>query len=111
MTKKIYVLAVKRNNQRLYLIAVSFTKSHCDAENILQNVFFKLWKYNSDFESDEHIDKWLTKVCVNESKNYLKLSFKKTPFLMRQRIFILLICPKITMYLMLLCRFQRKIER
>lgn len=39
MTKKIYVLAVKRNNQRLYLIALSFTKSHCDAENILQNVF------------------------------------------------------------------------
>ena len=35
----------------------------------------------SDFESDEHIDKWLTKVCVNESKNYLKLSFKKNTFL------------------------------
>lgn len=81
MTKEIYALAVKRNNQRLYLIALSFTKSHCDAEDILQNVFLKLWKYNSDFESDEHIDKWLTKVCVNESKNYLKLSFRKNTFL------------------------------
>lgn len=81
MTKENYILSIKRNSQRLYLIALSFTKSHCDAEDILQNVFLKLWKNNSDFESDEHIDKWLTKVCVNESKNFLKLSFRKSTFL------------------------------
>lgn len=110
MTKENYVLAVKRNNQRLYLIALSFTKSHSDAEDILQNVFLKLWKYNSDFESDEHIDKWLTKVCVNESKNYLKLSFRKNTFLDEAKDIYTFDKPKIMMFLTQLCHFQRKTE-
>lgn len=77
MTNKDYVEAVKRNNQRIYLIAFSFTKSRSDAEDVLQNVFLKLWKYSEDFESEVHIDKWLTTVCVNESKNYIKSPFRK----------------------------------
>lgn len=77
MTNECFIRAVKRNNQRLYAIALSFTKSHDDAEDILQNVFLKLWKYSGEFESNDHIDKWLTRVCVNESKNYIKLPFRK----------------------------------
>lgn len=77
MTNDDFINSVKRNNQRLYLIALSFTKNHYDAEDIIQGVFLKLWKYNKIFESEEHIDKWLTKVCVNDSKNHLKLSFRK----------------------------------
>lgn len=77
MTNDSFIYAVKRNNQRLYMIALSFTKNHADAEDILQNTFLKLWKYNGNFENDEHIDKWLTRVCINESKNYIKLPFRK----------------------------------
>lgn len=76
MTNDSFIYAVKRNNQRLFMLALSFTKNHDDAEDILQNVFLKLWKYNGAFENDEHIDKWLTRVCVNESKNYIKLPFR-----------------------------------
>lgn len=77
MTNGNFVYAVKRNNQRLYMIALSFTKNHDDAEDILQNIFLKLWKHNGQFENEEHIDKWLTRVCINESKNYIKLPFRK----------------------------------
>lgn len=76
MTDNNFINAVKRNNQRLFLIALSFTKSTYDAEDIIQNVFLKLWKHPKAFENDEHIDKWLTAVCVNESKNYIKLFFR-----------------------------------
>ena len=31
----------------------------------MQNVFMKLWKHGKPFENDEHIDKWLTTVCIN----------------------------------------------
>lgn len=72
-----FIYAVKRNNQRFYLMALSFTKCHADAEDIIQNVFLKLWKYDKGFENDEHIDKWLTAVCINESKNYIKSPFRK----------------------------------
>ena len=67
----------KRNNKRLFLIALSFTANQYDAEDILQNSFVKLLKAKMEFEDDEHIDKWLTSVTVNESKNLLKSAFRK----------------------------------
>lgn len=56
MTNEDFTQAVKRNNQRIYLIAFSFTKSRTDAEDILQNVFLKLWKYPKSFESQKNLD-------------------------------------------------------
>lgn len=75
MTNDSFVYAVKRNHKRLFMIALSYTKSHEDAEDILQNVFLKLWRHSDEFQDDEHIDKWLTRVCINECKNYIKMPF------------------------------------
>lgn len=66
-----------QNNKRLFLIALSFTANQYDAEDILQNVFVKLFNSKISFENDEHIDKWLTVVTVNESKNLIKCAFRK----------------------------------
>ncbi|MDE5985206.1 MAG: RNA polymerase sigma factor [Eubacterium sp.] len=77
MTEEKFIDCAKRNNQRLFLIALSFAQNHNDAEDILQNVFLKLWRYDKPFNNDMHIDKWLTAVCVNESKNYIKSPFRK----------------------------------
>lgn len=77
MTENTYVSSVMRNNKRLFSIALSYTKNHFDAEDILQNVFLKLWNCDRDFENDEHIDRWLTRVCINECKNAVRLLFKK----------------------------------
>lgn len=77
MTETEFTSAVERNSQRLYLIALSFTKNPQDAEDIIQNVFLKLWNYSGSFESETHTDKWLTTVCVNESKNLIKSPFRK----------------------------------
>lgn len=77
MTENEFICAVKRNNQRLFLIALSFTQNPADAEDILQNVFLKLWRYKKTFEDYSHIDKWLTCVTANESKNFIKSPFRK----------------------------------
>ncbi len=77
MTEEIFTKAVQRNSQRLYLIALSFVKNAHDAEDILQNVFLKMWKYPKPFSDSVHLDKWLTTVCVNESKNYIKRPFRQ----------------------------------
>lgn len=77
MEKQIFENAVARNSRRLFLIALSFTKNHADSEDIVQNVFMKLWNRKHGFENDEHINNWLTAVCVNESKNCLKSYFRK----------------------------------
>ena len=76
MNKSEFSEAVGRNDRRLFLIALSFTRSRADAEDILQNVFLKLWQNKKAFESAEHMDKWLTRVCVNESRNLLRSPFR-----------------------------------
>ena len=79
MTEELFTFTVERSSQRLYLLALSFTHNHHDSEDICQNVFLKLWKCPSSFESDEHIDKWLTIVTINEAKNFLRRASRIAP--------------------------------
>lgn len=69
--------AVERNSHRLFLLALSFTRNHADAEDVLQDVFLKLWSRSAAFESEEHMDKFLTVVCANACRNLLRSPFRK----------------------------------
>lgn len=77
MTEEKFIHAVKRNSQRLFVIAFSYLKNKHDAEDALQNAFLKLWKSKIEFNDDFGIDKWLTKVLVNDCKNFFNLSFRQ----------------------------------
>lgn len=72
-----YIYAVKRNSNRIYLIALSYLHNHHDAEDVMQDVFLKLWKTNKVFKDDEHMDKWLTITCVHKCKDHFKSPFVK----------------------------------
>ncbi|MBQ7541979.1 MAG: RNA polymerase sigma factor [Clostridia bacterium] len=69
--------AVDRNSHRLFLLALSFLQNHSDAEDVLQDVFLKLWLRTAPFENETHMDKFLTSVCVNGCRNLLRSSFRK----------------------------------
>lgn len=77
MTEEKFIHAVKRNSQRLFVIAFSYLKNKHDAEDALQNAFLKLWKSKIEFNDDLGIDKWLTTVLVNDCKNFFNLSFRQ----------------------------------
>lgn len=77
MTEEKFIQAVKRNSQRLFVIAFSYLKNKHDAEDALQNTFLKLWKSKIEFDDDLGIDKWLTKVLVNDCKNFFNMSFRQ----------------------------------
>lgn len=72
-----YIYAVKRNSNRLYLIALSYFQNHHDAEDVMQDTLLKLWKTNKTFNDDEHMDKWLTITCVHKCKDHFKSPFVK----------------------------------
>ena len=72
MTEQAYTEAVRRNSQRVFLIALSFTRQRADAEDVMQNVFLKLWKHRDKLTDREHVDKWLTRVTVNEARSLLR---------------------------------------
>ena len=70
---------LQKYSNTVYRLAFSRTKSVCDAEDIMQNVFMKFIKANINFESDEHIKAWLIRVTINLSKNLLTSAwFKRT---------------------------------
>lgn len=77
MTNDEYIYAVKRNSNRIYLIALSYLQNHHDAEDVMQEVFLKLWKTNKVFNDDEHMDKWLVITCVHKCKDHFKSPFVK----------------------------------
>ena len=72
MDQQIYTEAVRRNSHRVFLLALSFTRQRQDAEDVMQTVFLKLWKHPVAFTDETHMDKWLTKVTVNESRDLLR---------------------------------------
>lgn len=72
MDQQLYTEAVERNSQRVFLLALSFTRQRQDAEDVMQTVFLKLWKHPVAFSDETHVDKWLTKVTVNESRSLLR---------------------------------------
>lgn len=57
--------------------ALSFCKNKSDAEDITQNAFIKLLKNKADFESDDHIRKWLIRVVINECKSLWRSPWRK----------------------------------
>ena len=70
-----YIKAVKRNSNRLYLIALSYLQNHHNAEDVMQDTLLKLWKTNKVFNDDAHMDKWLTITCVHKCKDHFKSPF------------------------------------
>jgi RNA polymerase sigma-70 factor (ECF subfamily) len=56
----------------LYRLAFSYLGNKHDSEDILQEVFIKLFKSAPYFASDEDEKRWLMRVTVNQCKDHLK---------------------------------------
>jgi len=70
---------VDRYSDMLFRITWLHLRNKSDAEDIAQDVFFKLVKKQRIFESDEHEKAWLIRVAINLCKDRLKSAwFGKT---------------------------------
>lgn len=77
MDENRYVDLVDKYANTVYKIAVTYCNNRSDAEDIVQNVFIKLFKSKENFKDDEHVKRWLIRVAVNESKNMNKSFWRK----------------------------------
>ena len=48
-----------------------------DAEDVMQDTFLAYYLTSEDFESEEHIRRWLLTVAVNKAKNLVKSAWKR----------------------------------
>ena len=62
----------------IYRLAYSYTKNTADSDDIVQNVFVKLYKKQKILNnSDIEIKKWLIKVTINDCKTLFLSSWRK----------------------------------
>ena len=76
-TNQQFTCLVKKYIDTVFRIALGYTKSATDAEDIVQDVFLALLKEKKDFDSEEHIRYWLIRVAVNEGKKWLRSPWRR----------------------------------
>lgn len=77
MNREEYERIVASYADVVYRVALSYTKTKEDAEDILQNVFLKLLTKSIDFQEEEHIRRWLIRVAVNECNSLWSSFWRK----------------------------------
>ena len=63
---------VEKYNKNLILYITSYTKNHEDAEDIVADVFLKLFIKKPHFNGDSSFKTWLYRIAINETKTRLK---------------------------------------
>lgn len=68
----------ERYKDHIFAIGFNYFKNSIDADDVVQEVFYKLYKSSKDFESEDHLRNWLIRVAINECKRVTLSSwFKK----------------------------------
>jgi len=67
-----FQLLVKTYQQRLYWHIRKIVVSHDDTDDLLQNVFIKVWKNIDNFREDSTLFTWLFRIATNESLSFLQ---------------------------------------
>ena len=63
---------VKEYSERLYWHLRHFTASHEDADDLLQDVFIKLWQVLPTFRGESSFYTWIYRIATNEALSWLR---------------------------------------
>ncbi len=72
-----FALLLDRYQKPLYWHIRGIVKNHEDADDILQNVFIKVFKSIQNFKGDSKLYTWLYRIATNESLTFLKKRAKQ----------------------------------
>jgi RNA polymerase sigma-70 factor (ECF subfamily) len=68
---------VERYQERLYWHIRKIILSHDDADDVLQNLFLKVWKNIDNFREESSLYTWLYRIATNESITFLNSKKRK----------------------------------
>lgn len=72
-----FKMLVVKYRQRLYWQIRRMVLHHDDADDVLQNVFIKVWKSLDNFQEQSQLFTWLYRIAVNESLTFLSQKKKR----------------------------------
>jgi RNA polymerase sigma-70 factor, ECF subfamily len=74
-----YKQIVEKFQERVYWQIRRLTKNHQDTEDVMQNVFIKVWKALPEFREEAALYTWIYRIAFNETHTFLsKASKNKT---------------------------------
>lgn len=68
---------IQRYSDMVYRIAYARTGNRLDAEDVYQEVFFRLFARQPRIESDEHLRAWLIRTACNTSINLVRSAWRR----------------------------------
>lgn len=66
-----YTKIVQKYQEKLYWHIRRLVINHEDANDVLQNVFIKVWKYLENFREEANLYTWLYRIATNETLTFL----------------------------------------
>ncbi len=72
-----FTLIIKKYQEKLYWHVRRMVVSHEDANDVLQNMFIKVWKALENFREDSQLYTWLYRIATNESLTFLEQQKKR----------------------------------
>lgn len=77
MNREDYICAVNQYSDMVYRIAYNDCRSVEDAEDVMQNVFLKLYQCQKEFADEEYKKRWLIRVTMNECHSLFRSPWKR----------------------------------
>src|SRR6187551_3464754 len=75
--EKAYTSIVRKYQEKLYWHIRRIVVDHDDTNDVLQNVFIKVWKGLENFREDAKLYTWLYRIASNESLTFLEQQKKR----------------------------------
>src|SRR6186997_1034014 len=76
--EKAYTTLIKKYQEKLYWHIRRMVVEHEDANDVLQNMFIKVWKNLENFREDSQLYTWLYRIATNESLTFIEQQKKRS---------------------------------
>lgn len=77
---------IQRHTTMIFRVAMHIVACHEDAEEVVQDAFFKAFQHLQDFEGRARFSTWLTRIAVNAALMKLRSSRRNTTISMDQEL-------------------------
>lgn len=76
--ERAFTAIIKKYQERLYWHIRRMVVDHEDANDVLQNMFIKVWKGLENFREDSQLYTWLYRIATNEALTFLTQQKKRS---------------------------------
>lgn len=75
--ERAFTLLIEQYQQKVYWHIRRMVRDHDDANDVMQNVFLKVWRGLENFRADSQLFTWLYRIATNETITFINYRNKK----------------------------------